>query len=425
MRYNWSSRRDAMGLMAGATAVPFLGSCAEAQSQTEAPIGAQAESQTAASTGSNDVALAQGQPMPGGVQFPDAPVPRPSEDSVGYAIVGLGGYALRQMMPAFARTNRSHIAALVSGNAEKCARVAESYGVPQDACYSYDDFDRIAEDDRIDVVYIVLPSGLHAEYTERAFAAGKHVLCEKPMALSSDECERMIAASEAANRKLMIAYRCHFEPHNLLAMELMRGQAVGDLRLFRANQQYRMGPTSPSENWRVNKALAGHGPMEDYGLYGLQGALYLTGEMPNAIAARTHQPAGDPRFEEIVASVATLLEFPSGATAELFTSYDAYSLNRHVMHGTTGRLDMMRATGYGGHDYRLIQGGEEERLSPGDPATQFSGQLDHFSDAVRDDTPIRTPGEMGLRDVRLMEAIFTSARSGRMVRLNPDGTARL
>lgn len=413
MRYDWTSRRDAMSLMAGATTLPLLGGRANAQSQTSA------------SDGSMQTPVAEGQPMPGGVQLPDAPHPRPSEDSVGYAIVGLGGYALRHMMPAFARTKRSHIAALVSGNSEKCARVGEAYGVPQDACYSYDDFDRIAEDDRIDVVYIVLPSGLHADYTERAFAAGKHVLCEKPMALSSEECERMIAASEAANRKLMIAYRCHFEPHNLLAMELMRDRAVGEMRLFRANQQYRMGPTSPSQNWRANGALAGNGPMEDYGLYGLQAALYLTGEMPSLVAARMHQPENDPRFEQIAASVATLLEFPSGATAELFTSYDSYSINRNVMHGTTGRLDMMRATGYGGHDYRLITGGEEERLQPGDPAEQFSGELDHMSDAVRDDITILTPGEMGLRDIRLMEAIFTSARSDRMVRLNPDGTARL
>lgn len=258
--------------------------------------------------------------MPRGVSFPDMPPPRPAGDSVGYAVVGLGGYTLRQMLPAFARTKRCHIAALVSGNSEKCAQVGTAYGVPSDACYSYDDFDQIADDDRIDAVYIVLPSGLHAEFAERAFAAGKHVLCEKPMALSSTECERMIAASKAAQRKLMIAYRCHFEPHNLLAMEMTREKAVGDVRLFRANQQYRMGQTSPSENWRANRALAGYGPLEDYGIYGLQAALYLTGEMPSAVAARATQPANDPRFEQIYASVGTFMQFPSGALAELFTS---------------------------------------------------------------------------------------------------------
>jgi len=412
MPFSFTSRRDALSILAGATTLPLLGACSEAQSQT--PLGPDESMATP---------MAEGQPMPRGVTLPDKPPSRPSEDSVGFAVVGLGGYALRQMLPAFERTTRCHITALVSGNSEKCAKVAGAYGVPGDACYSYDDFDRVAEDDRIDVVYVVVPSGLHATFTERAFACGKHVLCEKPMALSSDDCERMIAAADAAQRKLMIAYRCHFEPHNVLAMELMRERAIGEARLFRANQQYRMGPTSPSENWRTNRALAGNGPMEDYGIYGMQAAIYLTGEMPNAVAARTHQPANDARFEQIFASVGTLMQFPFGAMAELFTSYDTSSLNRNIMHGTSGRLEMMDATGYGGHDYRLITNGEE-RLQPGDPAVQFSGELDHFADAVRDNIEIRTPGEIGLRDVRLMEAIFASAKSNKLVRLNPDGSMR-
>lgn len=412
MSFVLTSRRNALGLMAGVGAMPLFGASANAQSQTGS------KSNPPSATPS-----AKGQPMPSGVEWPDSPPPKPSGDSVGYAIVGLGGYALRQMMPAFTRTKRSHVAALVSGNAQKCARVADAYGVPSDACYSYEDFDRIADDELIDVVYIVLPSGLHAEWTERAFAAGKHVLCEKPMALSSDECKRMIAASENANKKLMIAYRCHFEPHNLRAMELMRDREIGDIRLIRTNQQYRMGQTTPSQNWRANRALAGYGPLEDYGIYGLQAALYLAGEMPNAVSAHMSRSDNDPRFAEISASVATMLEFPSGAVAELFTSYDAYSINRNIVHGTTGRLEMMRATGYNGHDYRLISDGERQ-LQPSDPAVQFPRELDHFSDAIRDDVDILTPGEMGLRDVRLMEAIFTAAQSDRLIPLNPDATMR-
>lgn len=412
MSISSASRRDALAILAGASALPLAGACANAQSP---------ENTTPKSATSAPAAV--GQPMPGGVQLPSTPPQRQAEDSVGFAIVGLGGYALNQMMPTFDGARRSHVAGLVSGNPEKRARVAAAYGVPEDACYDYDTFDRIASDDRIDAVYIVLPSGLHAEYAERAFAAGKHVLCEKPMALNSDECERMIRAAEQADRKLMIAYRCHFEPHNLRAMELMRDKAVGDIRLIRANQQYRMGPTSPEENWRANRALAGYGPLEDYGIYGLQSALYLSGEMPTAIAARMTQPAGDPRFAEIAASVGTLMKFPSGAMAELFTSYDAYSSNRGVVHGTTGALIMDPATGYGGHDYVLRTDGERQ-IEAGDPSVQFAAQLDHLADAIRDGSEIRTPGEMGLRDVRLMEAIFHSAQSDSLVRLNPDGTIR-
>ena len=325
------------------------------------------------------------------------------------------------MMPNFVNARRAHIAAVVSGNADKANRVGEAYGVAPDARYSYDNFEEIASDDRVDAVYIVLPSGLHAEWAEKAFAAGKHVLCEKPMALNSGECERMIAAAGAANRKLMIAYRCHFEPFNMRAMELMDEGAVGDIRLIRTDQHYRMGPTTPAENWRANRALAGGGPLEDYGLYGLQSALYLSNEMPSTISARTFQPEGDPRFAEIFASVQTQMQFPSGAVAQLSTSYDAVGSNRALVRGTQGLLDMDPATNYGGLRMTLRRGGSSEDLNPGDPSTQFAAQLDHFADAIRDDIEIRTPGAMGLRDIRLIEAIYRSAETGQAVFLKPDG----
>lgn len=384
-----------------------------------------------AATAGSAVALAQakggaqakGQPLPQNVKLPTEP-PRPRRaDSIGFAIVGLGGYALNQMMPRFDQAERAHIAALVSGNPDKLRQVGDAYGVPEDARYSYDSFAKIAADDRIDAVYIVLPSGLHAEWAIRAFAAGKHVLCEKPMALSSSECERMIAAARRANRKLMIAYRCHFEPYNLEAMALMRQKAVGDIRLVRTEQSYRMGPTTPAQNWRVNRALAGGGPLEDYGLYGLQSALYLTGEMPESISANTFRPVGDPRFAEIFAHVAAQLRFPSGAVAQLVTSYDSAGGNSAVVRGTTGSLIMDPATNYSGLKMR-IEGQNAREFNPGDPTVQFAGQLDNLADAIRDGAQIRTPGEMGLRDIRLIEAIYASANGGRTVKLASDGRMR-
>lgn len=359
-----------------------------------------------------------GMPFPNWGTLPEEVPGPPGEGSVGFAVVGLGGYAIGQVLPALARAERCHVAAVVSGNPEKAARVAAAYGVPEDAVYDYDSFDQIAGDDRIEAVYIVLPSGLHADWTEKAFAAGKHVLCEKPMALSVADCERMIAASEAAGRKLMIAYRCHFEPYNLRAMELMRQGAVGKVRSIETLQQYRMGPTSPSENWRVVRALAGGGPLEDYGIYGLQSALYLSGEMPATIRAVTERPQGDPRFAEIFASVRTEMTFPSGATARLFTSYDT-NPPRNVAHvvGEAGELLMDPATGYGGHRMTLVRGGSREALTPGDPGVQFHRQCDHFAEAIRDGVDIRAPGEMGLRDIRLVEAIYRSAATGETVTL--------
>ncbi|WP_296717992.1 Gfo/Idh/MocA family oxidoreductase [Erythrobacter sp.] len=367
---------------------------------------------------------AAGQPMPEGVELPDAPPRQRRSDSVGFAIIGLGDYALKQIMPRFDQSERAHIAALVSGNPRKLREVGEAYGIPPESRYSYDSFADIAADNGVEAAYVVLPSGLHAEWTERAFAAGKHVMCEKPMALSSEECERMIAASNRANRKLMIAYRCHFEPYNLKAVELMEAEAVGDLRLIRTEHSYRMGPTTPAENWRVSRALAGGGPLEDYGIYGLQAALYLSGEMPERISAATHRPIGDQRFAEIFAHVSVQCRFPSGAAAHLVTSYDSAGLNMVETRGTSGALMMQPATNYSGNTLTLEAGREKHDLSPGNSNVQFARQLDHLADAIRGGTPIRTPGEMGLRDVRLIEAIYASAATGRTIMLNPDGTMR-
>lgn len=376
-----------------------------------------------ASTQAGGAARAVGRPMPGGVELPGSPPRVKRPDSVGFAIVGLGGYALKQMMPRFTQAERAHVAAIVSGNPDKLRRVGDAYGIPADARYSYATFANIAADKRIDAVYIVLPSGLHADWALQAFAAGKHVLCEKPMALSSAECERMIAAGRRANRKLMIAYRSHFEPHNVQAIELMAQNATGQLRLIRTEQSYRMGPTSPSENWRVDRVLAGGGPLEDLGIYGLQAALYLSREMPESISATTFRPAGDPRFAEIFAHVSSQWRFPSGAIAQLATAYDSSGANFVHARGTTGALIMDPATNYSGQKL-MLEGRERRDFSPGDPQIQFARQLDHFADAIRDGTQIRTPGEMGLRDLRLIEATYASAAAGRTVRLNPDGTMR-
>lgn len=367
---------------------------------------------------------AQGQPLPEGVTLPSSPPKAPRPGSVGFAIIGLGDYALKQIMPRFVQSQRCHIAALVSGNPEKLAQVGEAYGVPPEARYSCANFAAIAANPQVEAVYIILPTGLHAEWAERAFAAGKHVMCEKPMALSSAQCERMIAAGQRAGKKLMIGYRCHFEPYNRAAMELAAKGKLGDLRLIRTEHSYRLGPATPATNWRIARAQTGGGPLEDYGIYGLQAALYLSGEMPTRLSASAFRPQGDPRFAEVFAHVAVQMHFPNGAVAQIVTSYDSAGINMVEARGTEGALRMQPATGYGGNTLVLETGRERRALEPGDPEVQFAAMLDHLAAAVREGVAVLTPGEMGLRDLRLMEAIYASAASGRSVALDPDAAMR-
>ncbi|MEZ5945405.1 MAG: Gfo/Idh/MocA family oxidoreductase [Hyphomonas sp.] len=395
--HSGSRRRFLQLTGAGVAASPWLAACA-----TAAP--------------SAIPARAMGMPWPDWGTLPEEVPPPPKPGSVGVAVVGLGGYAIGKALPALATAEGTHVAAVVSGNPEKAAKVAAAYGVPEDAVYSYETFAQIANDDRVEAVYIVLPTGLHAEWTELAFAAGKHVICEKPMALNAGECARMIAASEAANRKLMIAYRCHFEPYNLKATELMRAGAVGAIRSIETANNYSANRAhNPSNDWRLVKALAGGGPLEDYGLYGLQAALYLSGEVPVSVRGWTEQVPNDPRFTEVFSTVKAEITFPSGAVTKLVTSYNADNLNMVKVTGSDGILLMEPATYYDGNAMKLLKGGTEEVLMPGDSNLQFSRMVQHFAEAIRTGAAIKTPGEMGLRDIRLVEAIHRSAAMGEVV----------
>ena len=187
----------------------------------------------------------------------------------GYAIVGIGSLAESDILPAFADARQAKVTGLVSGDADKAREVAAQYGVPESGIYSYDTFDRIAENPDIDAVYIVLPNNLHADYTIRAHKAGKHVLVEKPMANTSAECEAMMAAAKAANRQLMVAYRLRYEPFTQEMIRLGREQDLGVVRALGCEAGFRIG--NPNQ-WRLSKATAGGGSMMDIGIYAVNAA---------------------------------------------------------------------------------------------------------------------------------------------------------
>lgn len=350
-------------------------------------------------------------------QPPNLKVPEPVKRKVGWAIVGLGELALEEVMPAFREAKLSEPVALVSGHPDKARKVAEVYGIDPQNIYDYQSYDRLAQNNRVEVIYIILPNSMHAEYTVRGFKAGKHVLCEKPMAVTTAECERMIAASKQANKKLMIAYRLHYEPLNRKVMELCRQKAYGEIKTFEAsNCQNTKAP-----NIRLSKTLGG-GPVEDIGIYCLNAARYVTNEEPVEITAFAHQPADNPRFREVAESVAFTLRYPSGVLAHCDCSFNSTESRRYRVNCTEGFIEMDPAFSYRGLELHVKEGeakqgnGRKSQLLI-EQVNQFAAEIDHFSECVLNNQAPRTPGELGLADLRIIKAIHESARTNRPVRL--------
>jgi predicted dehydrogenase len=336
-----------------------------------------------------------------------------ADRKLGYAIVGLGYYSQNIIMPQFKNCQHSKLVALVSGDPEKAKRVGAEYGVPASGLYSYQTYDRIRDNPDIDIVYVCLPNSMHAEYTIRGAQAGKHVMCEKPMAISSAECQAMIAACKKAGKKLMIGYRSHFEPTNLEARRLADGGAIGKRRYFRSEHGFvQRDPTK----WRLKKALSGGGSMMDIGIYALQAARYMTGEEPIAVYAHETTDKKDPRFHEVEDMIEFELEFPSGVIGSCMSMYSA-NQNHVLLMGETGRIEMEPATRYTGNRLWTGKDGREQEVNPppGPAANQFVGQLDHLAQCIIDNREPIVSGEEGLRDLRLIEAIYRSAREQRRI----------
>src|SRR3954447_15279901 len=346
---------------------------------------------------------------PPDAQPPDLKVPEAVARHAGWAIVGLGQLALEEVMPAFRECRLSRPVALVSGHPDKARKVAEAYGLEPQNIYGYDSFERLADNPAVDVVYIILPNSLHAEYTIRALKAGKHVLCEKPMAVSVAECEQMIEAAQQANRKLMIAYRLHYEPLNRKVMQLCAGKALGAVRTFSSSNCQNV--TAP--NIRLSATLGG-GPVGDIGIYSINAARYCTGEEPVEVTAMANQPQDDPRFREVPESVAFTLRFPSGALAHCDCNFGRAPSRRYRVHCEEGSIDMDPAFDYRGLRLSVRQGEERAELLIGQ-VNHFAAEMDHFSDCVLNGKDPRTPGEEGLADLRVIAAIAEAARTGRAV----------
>jgi predicted dehydrogenase len=335
----------------------------------------------------------------------------PKDQKLGFAVVGLGKLSQGQIIPGLRKAKSAKLVALVSGHRDKAERIAAAEGIPADAIYSYDDYDRIAKDPRIHIVYIVLPNSMHAEFTIRALKAGKHVLCEKPMATSIADCEAMIAAAKAADRKLMIAYRCHYEPKNLAAMRKVRSGALGKPRLFVTDMGRQANIADPSDAWRVDKTLAGSGALGDMGIYGISASRYMLNEEPVEVRAWTHTDPADPRFKTVDDLIAWQFRFPSGAICNGSTSFNYNATMSYELWGTKARLRADPGAFYGGNKFAMVDGGSFTDIDVPE-IDQFEREMDWMADVVRGKAPMVSPGEEGLQDVRLIHAILESVAKG-------------
>lgn len=355
----------------------------------------------------------------------EMPVQLGHDGRLGLAIVGLGRLTLEEILPALAQSKRCRVTALVSGDADKARRVAAMYDVPESGLYNYQTFDQLRDNPDVHAVYIVLPNSMHLEFTQRAARAGKHVLCEKPMANSVAQCQAMIDACKAADRLLMIAYRIQYEPLNRQVMHWVReGSVLGQIKLIdMANCQ-----NQSKENlkqWRHVKALAGGGALPDIGLYCLNTARFLLGEEPVEVSASQYSSEGDPRFKEVEEAMLWQMRFPSGVRVQCTTSYATFTSKRYRVLGDKGWADMDPAFSYQGLQLKRsrVADDTDEFIAPGieqisaKPKNQFALEMDHFAECVVTGKRPWTPGEEGLQDQRIMEALYESARIGKPVRL--------
>ena len=329
----------------------------------------------------------------------------------GYAIIGLGRIAAI-FMAGVRNSSNSKVTALVSGHRDKALRIAADYGVPESSIYTYDNFDSIISNKDVDAVYVALPNSMHAEFTIRAAKAGKHVLCEKPMAINVAECEQMIAACKSANVKLMIAYRCHFESTNLKAVDLIRSGAIGQVQAI----ETAFGFSERLGEWRLDKKLAGGGPLMDVGIYSLNATRYLTGEEPASLASFSSVIDNDGRFTSVEENLSWTMKFPSGIVASCATTYGAQMDGFFKVYGAKGWIEAEPAFNYDGqHLHAEYFNGPRvpptvlDEPNPQKNPYQFTAQANHFSNCVQNNLEPKTPGEEGLRDLRYITEIYRDA----------------
>lgn len=332
-----------------------------------------------------------------------------SRDKVRYAVVGLGHIAQVAVLPAFKTARHAELVALVSGDGEKLRKLGKKYGLAH--LYPNEEYSRALSN--VDAVFLTVPNHLHREYAVRAAAAGVHVLCEKPMAPTPQECREMIEAANQNHVKLMIAYRLHFEAGNLEAVRLAQSGRLGDLRVFTSEfaQQVADGNVRVSE-----PAPRGGGPLYDMGVYCINAARYLFRAEPLEVCALAESRLSDDRFERVEEMVSAVVRFPGERLAMLTCSFGAADVSRYTLLGTKGLLRADPAYEYAeGIRLEVTIGGKKKTTRSFPKRDQFAAEIAYFSDCILHNKEPEPSGLEGLADVRIIEAIYDSIRTRRTV----------
>lgn len=326
------------------------------------------------------------------------------------AIMGLGSYGTR-VADAMKESKKAKLVGAISGTPSKLKDWQSKYGIPEANCYNYENFDKIKDNKEIDAVYVITPNGLHRDQVIRVARAGKHAICEKPMAINAKEGQEMVEACKKANVKLLVGYRMHFEPKTLEIIRMRKDGELGKILFFQGLSGFRIG--DPNQ-WRLNRKLAGGGAMMDIGIYSINGARYMVGEEPiwvTAVETKT-----DPvKFKEGVdETIQFQLGFPGGAVASCLSTYSMNNLDRFFLNGEKGFAELQPSTGYGPIKGRTNKG---ELTQP--HMTHQAVQMDEMSAIILEGKQPIVPvdGEEGLKDLKIIDAIFQAVKSAKKVEL--------
>lgn len=327
------------------------------------------------------------------------------------AIMGLGSYGTR-VAEAMQNCTRAKLTGVISGTPSKITAWQTKYGIPAKNCYNYENFDHVKDNPDIDAVYVITPNALHHDEVIRVAKAGKHVICEKPMAINPQQAQEMIDACNKAGVKLLVGYRMHFEPHTLEVIRMRKDGEFGKIRFFQGLSGFTIGDP---DQWRLNKALSGGGSMMDIGIYSVNGARYMVGEDPIWVTAQETKTDPEKFKEGIDETIQFQMGFPGGAVASCLSTYNMNNLDRFFLDAEKGYAELYPATNYGPIRGRTNKGELNQPVT-----VHQTVQMDEMAAIIFDGKQPIVPvdGYEALKDLKVIAAIYEAARTGKKVELS-------